>query len=664
MLANLLKGRALVLAALSALLCANSHAQTTVPYQEVHTVADTAHAVPVEHSVTISTAGTYQVTLVDLGAALTPTAPLASVKLAITQGSSIVGTPLSGAGSVQFTATAGATYVLHVVGAPGTVAGSGPIGIQVTAVTDNTVVDTFSDTLALPSAALPSNEAVIDDTFTVASSGSYVVTLTDMQLPQALTTLTLIITTTNGTIVTNPPLPAAGSATIALQQGVSYRIFAVGQSDPTIDAGLYSAVVTPAGGGAPVYGKAVPVGVVSPAQNATPTAGLGYTLSLVDLGVPAALTAAGAVVTLDGQVVTTLTAAGSSPPFTAAAGTYQVFVLASTATAGSYALALAPQNGAAALNVARGVTAPGSKVSAYSFDAAVTSGGSYNFNLVDFGIPNPLTSVNAVAVQSGAVLGTPLKAAGTTGVTVASGTVSLLVFAQPPTTGGLFDVDLAASVGGAPVFETTQGVGQLFAARQITIPVSGSYAVNVSDLGFPAALSTFAVIATQGSNQLGLAYGGGAFSFTAPAPGTYFINFIAQPGGTDGAGTYALNVAAGPTVVLQASTTTVTSGATVNLNWSSNNATGCVASGGWSGTQPTTGTATSPVLTASTTFTLTCSGEGVSAKQSVAVTVTPATGSGGGGGGGGALKLDFLMTLLAVLVTRFVARRRLSPALV
>jgi hypothetical protein len=53
----------------------------------------------------------------------------------------------------------------------------------------------------------------------------------------------------------------------------------------------------------------------------------------------------------------------------------------------------------------------------------------------------------------------------------------------------------------------------------------------------------------------------------------------------------------------------------------------------------------------------------VSAKQSVAVTVTPATGS-GGGGGGGALSLDFLMTLLAVLVTRFVARHRLSPALV
>ncbi len=559
MLANFSTGRALLLASLSVFFCVTSHAQTTVPYQEVHTVADTAHAVPVEHSVDIPAAGTYQVTLVDLGAQLAPAAPLASVKLAVTQGDTIVGaptslsggatpTPLIGPGSLQFTATAAGTYVIHVIGAPGPVAGSGPIGIQVTATPANTVIESYSDTLALPSTALANNVGLIDDTFTVGTAGNYVVALTDFQLPQALATLTLIMTTSDGTIVTNTPLATAGSATVSLQQGVSYRLFAVGQADSTIDAGLYSAIVTPSAGGAPVYSKVVPIGTVVSLPNPTLTAATSYTLSLADLAVPSALTKAGAVVTLDGQAVAQLAASGTSPAFTGTTGVCEVFVLAMPTTAGSYTIAVTPQTGPAVLSLARAVTVPGGPMSAYSFDTTVTSGGAYNFDIADFGIPNPLATVSGVVVQGGAVVGTPLKAAGTLGVTVADGPISLLVFAQSTTAGGLFDVDLTPAVGGAALFEATQGVGQAFSAREVSITTAGSYAVDVSDLGFPAPLSTFAVVATHGAAQLGLIYGGGAFAFTAATPGTYFINFIAQPGGPDGAGTYALNVAPGPVV--------------------------------------------------------------------------------------------------------------------
>lgn len=643
MLANFLKGRATLLAALSVLFCTNAHAQATVPYLEVHTVADNTHAVPLEYQFQVNATGTYQVTLVDLGAALSPSAPLASVELAVTQGSTIVGTPLTAAGSLQFSGTAGSTYIIHVAGAPGTVAGSGPIDIQVTALPGNTVVESYSNTLALPSTASVNNQASLNDSFTVGTTGSYVLTLTDMQLPQALTTLTAIIITLDGTVVTS--LPAAGSATVSLQTGVTYRIFAVGEASSTVDAGLYGVVVTPSGGGAPVYGKAIPVGAVAPAQSAALTAGSSYTLSLADLQVPTALTNVAGVITLNGQVITQLTAAGTSPAFTASGGTYQVFVLASTPTAGSYTLAVAPQSGPAVLSDARAVSAPGGAVSVYSFDTTVTSPGSYNFDLADFSVPNPLVSLSGVAIQAGAVVGTPLKAAGTVAVTAAAGPVSLLVFAQPAASGGLIDVDLTPSVGGAALFETTQGVGQLFVGRQLSITTAGSYAVNVSDLGFPSPLATFAVVATYGSTQLGSIYGGGAFAFTAATPGTYFINFIAEPGAA-GAGTYALNVTPGPVVNLQASTTTVASGGTVNLTWSSQNATSCTASGGWSGTEPTTGTATSAALTAATTFTLTCTGNGVNAVQSVAVTInTPAK----SGGGGGVLGPDLLLALLGVL---------------
>ena len=79
------------LAAACLLACVDSHAQTSQPLLDtVHTVAAATTGVPVEETFTISTAGTYQITLTDFGAQLTPAAPLASVKLAITSGSTLV----------------------------------------------------------------------------------------------------------------------------------------------------------------------------------------------------------------------------------------------------------------------------------------------------------------------------------------------------------------------------------------------------------------------------------------------------------------------------------------------------------------------------------------------------------------------------------------------
>jgi hypothetical protein len=636
-----------ILAAACGVVCANSYAQSPL-LDEVHTLAAANEAVPVEHSFHIDVAGTYQVTLVDEGAALTPSAPLTKLELALTTGSTIVGTPLLAAGSLQFNASVG-TYVIHVVGTPGAVPGWGLIGIQVTGAPPNTPIASFSDTLAPPATTLPSNEVVIDDSFSVTSSGSYLVALTDLQLPQPLTTLTMLIAAPDGTIVTNPPLGTAGTATVSLQPG-TYRIFAIGQSDPTVDAGLYSASVSPAGGGDPIYTKVIPVGTVASVANAPLAAGTAYTLQLADLAYPSPLTQLTAAVVANGQAVTKLTAAGSSPPFTAASVTYQVFALAGTAATGSYAITLGPQNGPAALSVARAVSVPGGAVSAYSFDTTVLTAGAYAFNVADFGLPSPLAALNGAAVQSGVVLGTPLKSAGTENVTAAVGPVSLLVFAQAAAAGGLLDVGLTPGAGGNPVLDVTQGVGQLFYSRQLSITSAASYAVSVSDLAFPDSFSTFAAIVTRGSSQIGSIIGGGAFSFTA-TPGNYFINFIAQPGGSQGAGTYAMTAAAAPIVTLQSSASSVASGGTVNLTWTTQNATACTGSGGWSGTQLANGSATSAALTSSTTFTLTCTGTGVSVAQSVTVAIaTPAK----SGGGGGKLGTALLFALAAVLMARLV----------
>jgi hypothetical protein len=64
-----------------------------------------------------------------------------------------------------------------------------------------------------------------------------------------------------------------------------------------------------------------------------------------------------------------------------------------------------------------------------------------------------------------------------------------------------------------------------------------------------------------------------------------------------------------PTVTLSANPTTIDAGESATLTWTSANATSCTASGGWSGTKATSGSASvSPTET--TTYELDCSGAG------------------------------------------------------
>ncbi len=622
-------------------------AQTTV-FDEVHTLAAATTGVPVEHTLNITSAGTYTVTLTDLGAALTPAAPLASVKLAVSGSDALVGSPLVGAGTLTLPNLTPGTYQLHVVGTPGNVAGSGPIGIVVNG-PGNAQLDAFADVIALPSKALPNGEAVLDDSFGVSTTGTYTVTLTDLKLPQSLSTLTLLLIA-QGSSTPVATLPNGGSytASVALTAGVTYRLFAVGEAQASVNAGLYTAVVTD-GGGAVVRGDAVPVGATTAVGSPTLAAG-SDTFTLTDLNYPAALSQVAGVLVLAGQPVAQLTGAGSQN-FTAAAGTYQVYAAGTAAASGmgSYVAQVTSQGGGTPLfGVAQGVSGA-SGVTPYSFAGNIASAGAYTVTDTDFQFPAAFTSLTLAVVQGNAVVGTPLAAAGSDTVTLAPGPVTLVAFAHPSSNEGLFGAELAPQGGGTATLAVTQGVGALFVARQINIVAAGSYVVTASDLGFPANFMDYDTAVTQGTTRLGYIYGGGSFNITA-TPGTYFLNFIAQPTGSDQAGTYALKVASAPpapTVTLSTDHSSVSSGSTVDVIWSSTNATSCTASGAWSGAQATSGTKTSAALSANSTFTLACTGPGGTTTKSVSVTVTSS--SGGGGSLDPVLLLAVLMALLVAL---------------
>jgi hypothetical protein len=88
-----------------------------------------------------------------------------------------------------------------------------------------------------------------------------------------------------------------------------------------------------------------------------------------------------------------------------------------------------------------------------------------------------------------------------------------------------------------------------------------------------------------------------------------------------------------PTVTISASPTSITSGGSSTLTWSSTNATSCTASGSWTGSRGTSGTQSTGTLTTNSTFTLSCSGAGGTTNQSVTVIInstTPVTPTSGG----------------------------------
>jgi trimeric autotransporter adhesin len=80
-----------------------------------------------------------------------------------------------------------------------------------------------------------------------------------------------------------------------------------------------------------------------------------------------------------------------------------------------------------------------------------------------------------------------------------------------------------------------------------------------------------------------------------------------------------------PAVTLAAIKSSVAMGTAATLQWSTKDAQSCTASGGWTGTQPTSGSTTTDPLTAPTSYTLTCTGPGGSSSQSADVVVLSPT---------------------------------------
>jgi hypothetical protein len=114
-------------------------------------------------------------------------------------------------------------------------------------------------------------------------------------------------------------------------------------------------------------------------------------------------------------------------------------------------------------------------------------------------------------------------------------------------------------------------------------------------------------------------------SIVNPTTNTTYTLTCTGAGGTD-IESAAVTVSPAPVLTFSASPTSITNGSSTTLTWSTANATSCTSSGGWSGARAASGSlVVSP--TATTTYTLSCTGAGGTDVESVIVSVTSAPGT-------------------------------------
>ena len=277
-------------------------------------------------------------------------------------------------------------------------------------------------------------------------------------------------------------------------------------------------------------------------------------------------------------------------------------------------------------------------VSGSSSTGALTAGKTYT--LACTGAGGTVTRSASVSI---AAAGAPTLSFTAAPTSVKSGSASQLTWSTTNAT------SCSASGGwtGAKATAGTQSTGALSSGASYTMTCSGaggsvSQTASVAIIPAPT-LSFTAVPATvQAGTATQLTWSAtdatscaasGSWSGTKAASGTQssgalsanatFTLTCTGAGGTV-AQTAAVTVSPAPTLTLTAAPTSIQSGGSSQLTWTTTNAAACTASGSWSGSKAVSGTEATGALTNSGSYALTCIGDGGTVTKSASVTVQAA----------------------------------------
>jgi hypothetical protein len=600
----------------------------------------------VEQAIELEAAGAYEIVLEDLSV---PSA-LSAVALAATAGTGLLGR-LDAPGTLEFGVAAPLLMVVRVVGQPGAGQSSGRVRVIVRAAGADSPLADFQADIADLGDSGASGEALFNSSFEIESAGPHECRISDLAFPVALQELEVTISTQDQPVCS---LDAANTSGQFAGVPGSYSIIARARAQSEPGAGLFGVEV--ASSGQSVYRATVPVGSLGEASSVALTSDGSHSLALVDQNFPNPLSRLTAVLLQGIDQLGRQDGAGTAI-FPASAGGSELFEFADTtaSSGGSYGIDLSGPAGSqfSEVRVVGGPEPIDSGLVVYQFRVAVASTGEYTLDLTDFEFRAPFQSLEVIVTQGAQVLGTTTPDQRLSFI-ADSGFLVLTVLSRlaAPDAISLFGLRLTALSDGSVAFEQTQASGAQFSAYAFDVGEADSYDVELTDFGFPTAFTELSAAVTRGTVREGFVFGAGRFSFEA-VPGRYFINIVTSPDSGSRHGMYAITAdltPPAPVVELTATPSSIDAGGTTRLAWSTQGATQCAASGGWTGARGLSGEETTSSLSAQTLFRLSCTGDGGTTEVTATVSVRARSGSGGGGLVGGGVML--VLSLLALAAGR------------
>ncbi len=305
--------------------------------------------------------------------------------------------------------------------------------------------------------------------------------------------------------------------------------------------------------------------VAPPSQYSfTETTAEALTVTLTDLGEPAAFQNLQIAVTLDDALVgsasvdSTGTATVAVP---AATGNYTLHVVGTpdaTQGFGSFGVCVAPTTSPTACITADSysdtlttpVAATTSGTAQLNTNFLSTTAGTYTVTITDDAFPVALTSLSAIITQGSQQIGGtfpsgPAPAGTATQVTLAAATAYQLLavaIANSSTVAGLYGIQITDPSGNV-IFGQTLPVGGVGAATIVSNSSGQALNLTLTDYAYPAALASLGAEITAGGTPLGgLTAAGSATNITAPS-GSLSVWTYAQA--TSVPGVYSLNLSGG-----------------------------------------------------------------------------------------------------------------------
>jgi len=240
-------------------------------------------------------------------------------------------------------------------------------------------------------------------------------------------------------------------------------------------------------------------------------------------------------------------------------------------------------------------------------------------------LPTAQLAANPTVVAAGSTTTLTWSSANATSCTASGGWSGVLAAggtqtSDPLTESTAYSLTCAGPGGVTAPLVTTVTV--LLPAPTVTLAASPAVvaAGSSSSLTWSSSNATSCTASGAWSGSVGL---NGTRSTGAVAAATTYSLSCSGTGGTALA-SVVVNVV--PAATLTVSPSVIAPGDTATLNWSSNNSTACTASDGWTGPLPISGTQSTGAVSATTSYSLSCSGEGgASSTASATLTVSNVT---------------------------------------